>query len=41
MGNKSKKVEGKPKKCDNAPGSGACKKQKTRGSLTCRDCKAC
>ena len=34
------KVLGRPKKCDNEPGSKACKKQFKGGSLICQGCYA-
>lgn len=31
---------GRPRKCDNIPGSKACEKMRRNGSFTCRDCRA-
>ena len=36
----AKKFRGRPRKCDNEPGSGACKKMKKKNSSTCRNCNA-
>jgi len=35
---KNGKIKGRPKKCDNEPGSKACKKQRLGGSRICLGC---
>jgi len=36
----SKKVKGRPHKCDNAPDSKACRKMQKNGSRQCGNCTA-
>lgn len=37
---KNKQFPGKPRNCDNVPGSLACKKTRKNGGMYCKDCSA-